>query len=97
MFGPAWKQLRGATFTANRVLGLREQLGAIPLLIDDVNRDRFTREVPDLVKFDRERATLYAPVIISTNKQGERGLARYSQACGGLPDRRSYRGSVRDL
>ena len=69
MFGPVWKQLRGATFTANRVLGLREQLGAIPLLIDDVNRDRFTREVPDLVKFDRERATLYAPVIISTNKQ----------------------------
>jgi hypothetical protein len=69
MFGPVWKQLRGATFTANRVLGLREQLGAIPLLIDDVNRDRFTREVPDLVKFDRERATLYAPVIISANKQ----------------------------
>ena len=69
MFGPVWKQLRGASFTANRVLGLREQLGAIPLLIDDVNRDRFTREVPDLVKFDRERSTLYAPVIISTNKQ----------------------------
>ncbi|MBV8359231.1 MAG: NgoFVII family restriction endonuclease [Deltaproteobacteria bacterium] len=69
MFGPVWKQLRGASFTANRVLGLREQLGAIPLLIDDVNRDRFTREVPDLVKFDRERATLYSPVIISTNKQ----------------------------
>ena len=61
MFGPVWKQLRGTTFTANRVLGLREQLGAIPLLIDDVNRDHFTREVPDLGKFDRERATLYAP------------------------------------
>jgi len=69
MFGPVWKQLRGTSFTANRVLGLREQLGAIPLLIDDVNRDRFTREVPDLVKFDRERASLYAPVILSTNKQ----------------------------
>jgi predicted metal-dependent phosphoesterase TrpH len=69
MFGAAWKQVRGATFTANRVLGLREQLGAIPLLIDDVNRDRFTREVPDLVKFDRERSSLYAPVILSTNKQ----------------------------
>ena len=69
MFGPVWKQLRGASFTANRVLGLREQLGAIPLLIDDVNRDRFTREVPDLVKFDRERSSLYAPVILSTNKQ----------------------------
>ena len=69
MFGAVWKQLRGATFTANRVLGLREQLGAIPLLNDDVNRDRFTREVPDLVKFDRERSGLYAPVILSTNKQ----------------------------
>src|SRR5262249_9771819 len=69
MFGAVWKQLRGATFTANRVLGLREQLGAIPLLIDDVNRDRFTREFPDLVKFDRERSSLYAPVILSTNKQ----------------------------
>src|SRR5262249_19193460 len=56
MFGGVWKQLRGASFTANRVLGLREQLGAIPLLVDDVNRDRFTREVPDLVKFDRERS-----------------------------------------
>ena len=69
MFGPVWKQLRGVSFTANRVLALREQLGAIPLLIDDVNRDRFTREVPDLVKFDRERSSLYAPVILSTNKQ----------------------------
>jgi hypothetical protein len=69
MFGPVWKQLRGTSFTANGVLGLREQLGAIPLLIDDVNRDRFTRQVPDLVKFDRDRSSLYAPVIISTNKQ----------------------------
>jgi hypothetical protein len=69
MFEPVWKQLRGASFTANRVLGLREQLGAIPRLIDDLNRDRFMRDVTDLVKFDRERSTLYAPVIISTNKQ----------------------------
>jgi hypothetical protein len=69
MFGAVWKQLRGATFMANRVLGLREQLAAIPLLIDDANRGRFTREVPDLVKFDRERSGLYAPVILSTNKQ----------------------------
>ena len=29
MFGPVWKQLRGTSFTANGVLGLREQLGAI--------------------------------------------------------------------
>ena len=39
------------------------------MLIDDVNRDRFTREVPDLVKFDRERSSPYAPVMLSTNKQ----------------------------
>lgn len=64
-----WKQLRGASFTANQVLGLREQLGAISLLVDDVNRDRFTREVPELVKFERERASLCTPLIISTNKQ----------------------------
>jgi len=69
MFGRVWKQLRGTAFTANRVLGLREKLGAIPMLIDDVNRDRFTREVPDLVKFDRDSTDLYAPVILSTNKQ----------------------------
>jgi hypothetical protein len=68
MFG-VWKQLRGVSLTANRALGLREQLGAVPLVIDDVNRDRFTGEVPDLVKFDRERARQYAPIVISTNKQ----------------------------
>jgi hypothetical protein len=69
MFGPVWKQLRGTSFSADGAPGLREQIGAIPLLIDDVNRDRFTRQVPDLVEFDRDRSSLYAPVIISTNKQ----------------------------
>jgi len=30
------------------VLDLRERLGAIPLLIDDVTRDKFTSHVPGL-------------------------------------------------
>ena len=37
------KIIRSGQFTANRALGLRERLGAIPLLIDDVTRDKFTR------------------------------------------------------
>jgi hypothetical protein len=68
------------------VLGLGEQLGAIPLLIDDVNRDRFTREVPDLVKFDRERASLLCACHPFDEQAGECGLARHSQASGSLSD-----------
>jgi hypothetical protein len=95
MFGGVWKQLRGVSFTANRALGLREQLGAVPLIIDDVNRDRFTREVPDLVKFDRERAGQYAPIVISTNKQVSavspdiRKRAVVSLIDAAIPDRHS--------
>jgi len=95
MFGGVWKQLRGVSFTANRALGLREQLGAIPLIIDDVNRDRFTREVPDLVKFDRERAGQYAPIVISTNKQVSAvspDIRKRAVAClidAAIPDRHS--------
>lgn len=95
MFGGVWKQLRGVSFTANRALGLREQLGAVPLIIDDVNRDRFTREVPDLVKFDRERAGQYAPIIISTNKQVSAvspDIRKRAVAClidAAIPDRHS--------
>jgi hypothetical protein len=95
MFGGVWKQLRGVSFTANRVLGLREQLGAVPLVIDDVNRDRFTREVPDLVKFDRERAGQYAPIVISTNKQVSAvspDIRKRAVAClidAAIPDRHS--------
>jgi hypothetical protein len=95
MFGGVWKQLRGASFTANRALGLREQLGAVPLVIDDVNRDRFTREVPDLVKFDRERAGQYAPIVISTNKQVSAvspDIRKRAVAClidAAIPDRHS--------
>jgi hypothetical protein len=95
MFGGVWKQLRRVSFTANRALGLREQLGAVPLIIDDVNRDRFTREVPDLVKFDRERAGQYAPIVISTNKQVSAvspDIRKRAVAClidAAIPDRHS--------
>jgi hypothetical protein len=67
MFGIE-QMIRGQHFTTARALGLREQLGAIPLLIDDVNRDRFAQYVPDLVKLDHESAEGYAPILISTNR-----------------------------
>lgn len=95
MFGGVWKQLRGVSFTANRALGLREQLGAVPLVIDDVNRERFTSQVPDLVKFDRERAGQYAPIVISTNKQVSAvspDIRKRAVAClidAAIPDRHS--------
>ena len=60
MFGIE-QMIRGQHFTTARALGLREQLGAIPLLIDDVNRDRFAQYVPDLVEVrPRERGGLRA-------------------------------------
>ena len=67
MFGLE-KTLRSGQFTANRALGLRERLGAIPLLIDDVTRDKFTSHVPDLVRTDAEMGGLYAPVVLTTNR-----------------------------
>jgi hypothetical protein len=62
------KMIRSGQFTANRALGLRERLGAIPLLIDDVTRDKFTTHVPDLVRTDQEMSGLYAPILITTNR-----------------------------
>jgi hypothetical protein len=62
------KMLRSGQFTANRALGLREKLGAIPLLIDDVARDRFTSHVPDLVRTDHEMSACYAPIVLTTNR-----------------------------
>ena len=62
------KMIRSGQFTANRALGLRERLGGIPLLIDDVTRDKFTTHVPDLVRTDGEMAGLYAPVVLTTNR-----------------------------
>ncbi len=67
MFGLE-QMVRGKDFTTQRALGLRERLGAIPLLVDDVNRDRFTQYVPDLVKFDHDSGSSYAPILISTNR-----------------------------
>ena len=39
-------------------IGLRDKLGAIPLIIDDVNRDRFTDHVPDLVSSTMRSASI---------------------------------------
>jgi len=62
------KMIRSGQFTANRALGLRERLGAIPLLIDDVTRDKFSSHVPDLVRTDQEMSAQYAPVVLTTNR-----------------------------
>ena len=62
------KMIRSGQFTANRALGFRERLGAIPLLIDDVTRDKFTGHVPDLVRTDQEMSAQYAPVVLTTNR-----------------------------
>jgi hypothetical protein len=62
------KMIRSGQFTANRALGLRERLGGIPLLIDDVTRDKFTNHVPDLVRTDHETGGLYAPIVLTTNR-----------------------------
>ena len=62
------KMIRSGQFTANRALGLRERLGSIPLLIDDVSRDKFTSHVPDLVRTDQETSATYAPIMLTTNR-----------------------------
>jgi hypothetical protein len=62
------KMMRSGEFTANAAFGMRDKLGAIPLLIDDVTRDRFTRYVPDLVRTDQEGGGRYAPVVLTTNR-----------------------------
>ncbi|MGH7068691.1 MAG: hypothetical protein ACREFO_01580 [Acetobacteraceae bacterium] len=62
------KMIRSGQFTANRALGLRDRLGAMPLLIDDVTRDKFTSHVPDLVRTDHEMSGQYAPVVLTTNR-----------------------------
>jgi len=62
------KMIRSGQFTANRALGLRDRLGAIPLLIDDVTRDKFTSHVPDLVRTDQEMSAQHAPIVLTTNR-----------------------------
>lgn len=60
--------VRGQQLTTASALTLGQKLGAIPLIFDDVNRDRFTRYVPDLVKRDHELVVTNAPTLISTNR-----------------------------
>ena len=60
MFG-CEKMIHSGQFIANRALGLYERFGAIPLLIDDVTRDKFKAHVPDLVRTDQEMSGQYAP------------------------------------
>jgi hypothetical protein len=67
MFGFV-KTIKSKEFTTPRALGFRDQLGAIPLLIDDVSRDRFSKYIPDLVKTDQEASGAYAPIVVTTNK-----------------------------
>ena len=62
------KMIRSSIFTATRTLGFREKLGAVPLLVDDVTRDKFAEHVPNLVRTDNDRSDCYAPVVITTNK-----------------------------
>ncbi len=62
------KMIRSGQFTANRALGLRERMGGLPLLIDDVTRDKFTSHVPDLVRTDHEMSAQYAPIVLTTNR-----------------------------
>ena len=62
------KMIRSGVFTAVRTLGLREKLGAIPLLVDDVTRDKFAEHVPNLVRTDHDTSDCYAPVVVTTNK-----------------------------
>ena len=62
------KMIRSGQFTARVALGLREGMGAMPLLIDDVTRDKFSSHVPDLVRTDNEISAQYAPIVLTTNR-----------------------------
>ena len=79
------KMVRSGQFTANRALGLRDRLGAIPLLIDDLTRDKFSTHVPDLVRTDQHVSGLYAPIVLTTQPGCRRHLARPDQAHGDVP------------
>lgn len=67
MFGVV-KSIRSSDFTAQRALALRNGLGAIPLLIDDVTPERMSKYVPDMVRTDHDMAESYAPIVLTTNK-----------------------------
>src|SRR5271166_1326397 len=77
------KMIRSGQFTANRALGLRERLGAIPLLIDDVTRDKFTSHVPDLVRTDQETGGRHAPIVLTTNRDVSNQAMQFARS---VPD-----------
>ena len=94
------KMIRSGVFTATRTLGLRHKLGAIPLLVDDVTRDKFTEHVPGLVRTDAELGECYAPVVITTNKDVNAIPADVSKrmvTChidAAIPENRSVAGTI---
>ncbi len=94
------KLIRSNSFTATRTLGLRHKLGAVPLLIDDVTRDKFTEHVPGLVRTDHDVGDCYAPVIITTNKDVAAIPADVSKrmvTChidAAIPENRSVTGTI---
>jgi len=94
------KMIRSGIFTATRTFGLRQKLGAVPLLIDDVTRDKFTEHVPSLVRTDHEVGDCYAPVVITTNKDVTAIPADVSKrmvTChidAAIPENRSVTGTI---
>jgi hypothetical protein len=100
MFGHD-RQLASREFTANKAIGLRDRLGAIPLLLDDITRERFTSHVPDLVRTDQVMSALYAPVILTTNRDVTTippDLTKRMVTChidAAIPENRSLTGSIK--
>ncbi len=94
------KMIRSGVFTATRTFGLRQKFGAVPLLIDDVTRDKFTEHVPSLVRTDQEIGGCYAPVVITTNKDVTAIPADVSKrmvTChidAAIPENRSVTGTI---
>ncbi len=94
------KMIRSGVFTAVRTLGLREKLGSIPLLVDDVTRDKFSEHVPSLVRTDHEISDCYAPVVVTTNKDVTAippDISKRMMSChidAAIPENRSVAGQV---
>ena len=94
------KMIRSGVFTAVRTLGLRERLGAVPLLIDDVTREKFNEHVPGLVRTDHDLSACYAPVVITTNKDVTAIPADVSKRMvpchidAAIPENRSVTGTI---
>ena len=94
------KMIRSGVFTAVRTLGLRERLGSIPLLVDDVTRDKFSEHVASLVRTDQDSSDCYAPVIVTTNKDVTAipvDISKRMMTChidAAIPENRSVAGQV---